>query len=137
MNSLNHQNLPIIVSYPEAIFEKVISQEQLKNNSFDIKLSDKISIDFLNECLQEYNFERVDFVIEPGQYSVRGGIVDVFSFSNESPFRIEFFDEEIESIRTFDINSQRSKEKQKHISIVPRFPIFSDNAQEEYIRVFT
>lgn len=133
LNSLNHQNLPIIVSYPEAIFEKVISQEQLKNNSFDIKLSDKISIDFLNECLQEFNFERVDFVIEPGQYSVRGGIVDVFSFSNESPFRIEFFDEEIESIRTFDINSQRSKEKQKHISIVPRFPIFSDNAKESIL----
>ena len=88
LNSLNHNNFPIIISYPEAIFEKVISQEQLKNNSFDIKLGDKISIDFLNDCLQEYNFERVDFVIEPGQYSVRGGIVDVFSFSNESPFRI-------------------------------------------------
>lgn len=133
LNSLNHHNLPIIVSYPEAIFEKVISQEQLKNNSFDINLGDKISIDFLNDCLQEYNFERVDFVIEPGQYSVRGGIVDVFSFSSESPFRIEFFDEEIESIRTFDINSQRSKDKQKSISIVPLFPILSDNAYESIL----
>ena len=133
LNSFKHQNLPIIVSYAEAIFEKVISQEQLNNNTFDIKLSDKLSIDFLNECLQEYNFERVDFVIEPGQYSVRGGIVDVFSFSNESPFRIEFFDEEIESIRTFDINSQRSKEKQNQISIVPQFPVFSDKAKESIL----
>ena len=133
LNSLNHHNLPIIVSYPEAIFEKVVSQEQLKNNSFDINVGDKLSIDFLNDCLQEYNFERVDFVIEPGQYSVRGGLVDVFSFSNESPFRIEFFDEEIESIRTFDINSQRSKEKQKQISIVPLFPVVSDNAYESIL----
>jgi len=130
LNKLNHKKHPIIVSYPEAIFEKVISQEQLKNNSFDIKVNDKVSLEFLNECLQEYHFERVDFVIEPGQYSIRGGIVDVFSFSNEKPFRIEFFDEEIESIRTFDINSQRSIEKKKDISIVPRFPVFSDNGQE-------
>ncbi len=133
LNSLNHKNLPIIVSYPEAIFEKVISQEQLKNNSLDIQTNDSISIDFLNDCLQEYQFEMVDFVIEPGQYSIRGGIVDIFSFSNELPYRIEFFDEEVESIRTFDINSQRSKEKQKKISIVPRFPVFSDNSQESIL----
>lgn len=133
LNSLNHNNLPIIVSYPEAIFEKVISQEQLKNNSLDIQTNDSISIDFLNDCLQEYHFEMVDFVIEPGQYSIRGGIVDIFSFSNELPYRIEFFDEEVESIRTFDINSQRSKEKQKKISIVPRFPVFSDNSQESIL----
>ena len=133
LNSLNHKNLPIIVSYPEAIFEKVISQEQLKNNSLDIQTNDSISIDFLNDCLQEYHFEMVDFVIEPGQYSIRGGIVDIFSFSNELPYRIEFFDEEVESIRTFDINSQRSKEKQKKISIVPRFPVFSDNSQESIL----
>ena len=133
LNSLNHRNLPIIVSYPEAIFEKVISQEQLKNNSLDIQVNDSISIDFLNDCLQEYHFELVDFVIEPGQYSIRGGIVDIFSFSNELPYRIEFFDEDVESIRTFDINTQRSKDKQKKVSIVPRFPIFSDKAQESIL----
>ena len=133
LNSLNHRNLPIIVSYPEAILEKVISQEQLKNNSLDIQVNDSISIDFLNDCLQEYHFELVDFVIEPGQYSIRGGIVDIFSFSNELPYRIEFFDEDVESIRTFDINTQRSKDKQKKVSIVPRFPIFSDKAQESIL----
>ncbi len=133
LNSLNHRKLPIIVSYPEAIFEKVISQEQLKNNSLDIQVNDSISIELLNDYLQEYHFELVDFVIEPGQYSIRGGIVDIFSFSNELPYRIEFFDEDVESIRTFDINTQRSKDKQKKVSIVPRFPIFSDKAQESIL----
>ena len=133
LNSLNHRNLPIIVSYPEAIFEKVISQEQLKNNSLDIQVNDSISIELLNDYLQEYHFELVDFVIEPGQYSIRGGIVDIFSFSNELPYRIEFFDEDVESIRTFDINTQRSKDKQKKVSIVPRFPVFSDKAQESIL----
>ena len=117
LNKINRQKQSIIISYPEAIFEKVISQEQLKNNSLDIQTNDSISIDFLNDCLQEYHFEMVDFVIEPGQYSIRGGIVDIFSFSNELPYRIEFFDEEVESIRTFDINSQRSKEKQKKLAL--------------------
>ncbi|MGC6469832.1 MAG: transcription-repair coupling factor [Flavobacteriales bacterium] len=133
LKTLNHQSQPLIVSYPEAIFEKVISQEQLKQNSFDIQVGDSISIDFLNDCLQEYDFERVDFVIEPGQYSIRGGIVDIFSFSNEFPYRIEFFDEDVESIRTFDINSQRSTDKQSIMSIVPKFPVFSDNEQESIL----
>lgn len=133
LKTLNHHSQPLIVSYPEAIFEKVISQEQLKQNSFDIQVGDSISIDFLNDCLQEYDFERVDFVIEPGQYSIRGGIVDIFSFSNEFPYRIEFFDEDVESIRTFDINSQRSTDKQSNMSIVPKFPVFSDNEQESIL----
>ncbi|MGC6491000.1 MAG: transcription-repair coupling factor [Flavobacteriales bacterium] len=133
LKTLNHQSQPLIVSYPEAIFEKVISQEQLKQNSFDIQVGDSISIDFLNDCLQEYDFKRVDFVIEPGQYSIRGGIVDIFSFSNEFPYRIEFFDEDVESIRTFDINSQRSTDKQSIMSIVPKFPVFSDNEQESIL----
>ncbi len=137
LNKLNHKRQPIIISYGDAVFEKVISQKQLKSNSLDVKTGDSLSIEFVNECLQEYKFERVDFVVEPGQYSVRGGIVDVFSFSNELPYRIEFFDEEVESIRTFDINSQRSKEKKKQLSIVPNVQIqFLDESQEsilEYI----
>lgn len=133
LNNLNQRKCPIIISYPEAIFEKVISQEQLKNYSLDIKQNDQIAIEFLNDCLEDYQFQRVDFVIEPGQYSIRGGIVDVFSFSSELPFRIEFFDQEVESIRTFDINTQLSLEKQKKISIVPRFPALSDNAKESIL----
>lgn len=127
LNSLNHQRYPIIVSYPEALFEKVVSQKHLKKNSLDVKRGDLLSIDFLNDTLQEYGFERVDFVVEPGQYSVRGGIVDVFSFSNELPYRMEFFDEEIESIRTFDINTQLSKETHRKFCIVP-------NVQEQLLQ---
>ena len=102
LNKINRQKQSIIISYPEAIFEKVINQKQLSNKSLDIQKGDELSIRFINECLQEYNFEKVEFVVEPGQYSVRGGIIDVFSFSNENPYRIEFFDEEIESIQRMD-----------------------------------
>jgi transcription-repair coupling factor (superfamily II helicase) len=127
LNTLNHQRYPIIVSYPEALFEKVVSQKHLKQNSLDVKRGDTLSIDFLNDTLQEYGFERVDFVVEPGQYAVRGGIVDIFSFSNELPYRMEFFDEEVESIRTFDINSQLSKVSHRSFSIVP-------NVQEQLLQ---
>ena len=127
LNTLNHQRYPIIVSYPEALFEKVVSQKHLKKNSLDVKKGDTLSIDFLNETLQEYGFERVDFVVEPGQYSIRGGIVDIFSFSNEQPYRMEFFDDEIESIRTFDINTQLSQETHSKFCIVP-------NVQEQLLQ---
>jgi transcription-repair coupling factor (superfamily II helicase) len=75
-------------------------------------VEDKISIDFINEVLFEYEFKRVDFITEPGEFSVRGGIVDVFSFSNDNPYRIEFWDE-VESIRSFDVATQLSLEKKK------------------------
>ena len=77
------------------------------------------AIDFINETLFEYNFKRVDFVTEPGEFSVRGGIVDVFSFSNDHPYRIEFFGNEVDSIRSFDVETQLSVEKLKKISIMP------------------
>jgi transcription-repair coupling factor (superfamily II helicase) len=82
-------------------------------------VEDKISIDFINEVLFEYEFKRVDFITEPGEFSVRGGIVDVFSFSNDNPYRIEFFGDEVESIRSFDVATQLSLEKQKKITIIP------------------
>ena len=94
-----------------------------------------MSIPFINECLQEYKFEKVEFVVEPGQYSVRGGIIDVFSYSNEDPFRIEFFDKEIESIRTFDLNSQRSKKQITKASIVPNIQTqFNDEEQQSILK---
>tara|TARA_B100000683_G_scaffold54023_1_gene51606 strand:- start:3430 stop:6753 length:3324 start_codon:yes stop_codon:yes gene_type:complete len=127
LNTLNHHRHPIIVSYPEALFEKVVSQKHLKQNSLDVKRGDTFSINFLNETLQEYGFDRVDFVIEPGQYSIRGGILDVFSFSNEQPYRMEFFDDEIESIRTFNINTQLSQETHNKFCIVP-------NVQEQLLQ---
>jgi transcription-repair coupling factor (superfamily II helicase) len=109
----------IIVSYAEAIFEKVVTKKVLEKNTLKVSIGDKISIDFVNEILFEYNFKRVDFVAEPGEFSVRGGIIDVFSFSNDNPYRIEFFGDEIDSIRTFDVETQLSVDRQKKITIIP------------------
>ena len=121
LSSLNHTSeLPkIVVTYPEAIAEKVINRQDLEKNTLAITQNTKLSIDFINEFLYEYDFERVDFVYEPGQFAIRGGIVDIFSFSNDLPYRIEFFGDEIESIRTFDIESQLSVSKIHTVTIVP------------------
>jgi transcription-repair coupling factor (superfamily II helicase) len=121
LSSLNHTaELPkIVVTYPEAIAEKVINRQDLEKNTLPITQNTKLSIDFINEFLYEYDFERVDFVYEPGQFAIRGGIVDIFSFSNDLPYRVEFFGDEIESIRTFDIESQLSVSKIHTVTIVP------------------
>lgn len=120
LNRINSRKKPaIIVSYAEAIFEKVVTKKDLEKNTLKISVNDKIAIDFINEVLFEYNFKRVDFVTEPGEFSVRGGIIDVFSFSNDNPYRIEFFGNEVDSIRSFDVETQLSIEKQKKISIIP------------------
>ena len=120
LNRINSRKKPaIIVSYVDAIFEKVVTRRELEKNTLKLAVSDKVSIDFINETLFEYNFKRVDFVTEPGEFSVRGGIVDVFSFSNDHPYRIEFFGNEVDSIRSFDVETQLSVEKLKKISIIP------------------
>ena len=120
LNRINSRKKPsIIVSYPDALFEKVVTRKELDKNTLKISLNDQIQIDFVNEVLFEYNFKRVDFVAEPGEFSVRGGIIDVFSFSNDNPYRIEFFGNEIDSIRTFDVETQLSLETKKKITIVP------------------
>jgi len=120
LNRINSRKKPaVIVTYPEALFEKVVTRKELDKNTLKIAIGDQISIDFVNEVLFEYEFKRVDFITEPGEFSVRGGILDVFSFSNENPFRIEFFGNEIDSIRTFDVETQLSIEKQKKITIIP------------------
>ncbi len=120
LNRINSRKKPsIIVSYPEALFEKVVTRKELEKNTLKVSVNDQISIDFINEVLFEYNFKRVDFVSEPGEFSVRGGIVDVFSFSNDNPYRIEFFGNEVDSIRTFDVETQLSIQPQKKISIIP------------------
>lgn len=120
LNRINSRKKPaIIVSYTDAIFEKVVTRKELDRNTLKVQVNDKLSIDFINETLFEYNFKRVDFVSEPGEFSVRGGIIDVFSFSNDIPYRIEFFGDEVDSIRTFDIETQLSKEKVTKITIIP------------------
>ncbi len=120
LNRINSRKKPaIIVTYPEAVFEKVVTKKELDKNTLKVSVGDKISIDFINEVLFEYEFKRVDFITEPGEFSVRGGIIDVFSFSNDNPYRIEFFGNEVDSLRTFDVETQLSIEKQKKITIIP------------------
>ncbi len=120
LNRINSRKKPaVIVTYPDALFEKVVTRKELDKNTLKIKLDDSLSLDFLNEVLFEYQFNRVDFVTEPGEFSVRGGIVDVFSFSHDEPYRIEFFGDEVESIRTFDVETQLSTEKVKKITVIP------------------
>ncbi|MFY0482302.1 transcription-repair coupling factor [Flavobacterium sp. PLA-1-15] len=120
LNRINSRKKPaIIVTYPEAIFEKVVTKKELDKNTLKVSVGDQISIDFINEVLFEYEFKRVDFITEPGEFSVRGGIIDVFSFSNDNPYRIEFFGNEVDSIRSFDVETQLSIERQKKIIIIP------------------
>lgn len=120
LNRINSRKKPaVIVTYPDALFEKVVTRKELQKNTLKIKIDDTLSLDFLNEVLFEYKFKRVDFVTEPGEFSVRGGIVDVFSFSHDEPYRIEFFGDEVDSIRTFDVETQLSTEKVDKISIIP------------------
>jgi transcription-repair coupling factor (superfamily II helicase) len=109
----------IIVTYPESVMEKVVSRKNLKKNTFTINKGDKISLEFLEEMLHEYNFTRTDFVYEPGQYSIRGSIADVFSYSADLPYRIDFFSEEVETIRSFNTDDQLSVNIHKQVSIIP------------------
>ncbi|GAA4890551.1 transcription-repair coupling factor [Flaviramulus aquimarinus] len=120
LNRINSQKKPaIIVTYPDALFEQVVTRKELERNTLKVGVNDNLSIDFVNEVLFEYQFKRVDFVTEPGEFSVRGGIVDVFSFSHDEPYRIEFFGDEVDSIRTFDVETQLSIEQIKKINIIP------------------
>lgn len=120
LNRINSRKKPaVIVTYPDALFEKVVTRKELDRSTLKIAVGDLLSIDFVNEVLFEYKFKRVDFVTEPGEFSVRGGIIDVFSFSNDEPYRIEFFGDEIDSIRSFDVETQLSTEKVKKISVMP------------------
>lgn len=108
-----------ICTYPEAMVEKVVDMEELRQNTLSVNVGEKLSIAFIEQALAEYGFDRVDFVHEPGQYSVRGGIVDVFSFSENRPFRLDFFGDEVDSIRHFDLASQLSVDRMQTVEIVP------------------
>ncbi len=120
LNRINSRKKPaLIITYPDALFEKVVTRKELEKNTLKISVNDTLSLDFVNEVLFEYHFKRVDFVTEPGEFSVRGGIVDVFSFSNDEPYRIEFFGDEVDSIRTFDVETQLSTDQIKKISVIP------------------
>lgn len=115
-----------IVTYPDALAEKVVSRKNLKDKTLKLGVAERVDTGFITDVLSSYGFEYVDYVYEPGQYAVRGSIIDVFSFSSEYPFRIDFFGDEVESIRTFEVESQLSKEKKENIVIVPDLGLAND-----------
>ena len=109
----------ILCTYPEALTEKVADRERLSDSVLKLRRGDNLSTAFVEEALRECRFERVEFVYEPGQYSVRGGIVDIFSYSDNKPYRIDFFGDEIDSIRPFDVGTQLSTGTLDEVEIVP------------------
>ncbi len=121
LNRINHKAASgeLIVTYPEALTEKVINKKSLTSNTLSVKMGEKLDVGFLTELLQTYDFEKADFVYEAGQFAVRGGIIDVFSYAHDLPYRIELFGDEVDSIRTFDPVSQLSEESVKQINIIP------------------
>lgn len=115
----NNKGHEIVLTYPDALSEKVINKRSLASNTFKITLSEKLDMQFLEDFLHTYDFEKTDFVYEAGQFAVRGGIIDIFSFAHELPFRIELFGDEVDGIRTFEPGSQLSVESQESVSIIP------------------
>jgi len=130
-----HKN-KFIVSYPEAIAEKVVSEKVFHQHSLQIKKGETLSVDFVIDMLFEYHFTRTDFVAEPGQFAVRGGIIDIFSFSNDYPFRVEFFGDEVETIRSFDPSTQLSVDPLDHITVVPDMILQEGISQRESLLTF-
>lgn len=119
INTPNKEAKLIIITYPEAFSEKVINKRSLISHTFSAKIGDKLDTLFLEELLLGYDFEKTDFVYDPGQFSVRGGIMDIFSFSSDRAYRIELYGDEIESIRSFNTESQLSEKPLQAISIIP------------------
>ena len=108
-----------IVSYPEAVAEMVVTRKRLDDRTLTLKQGQTVGIDDICKTLREFGFREVDYVYEPGQFALRGSIFDVFSFSHEFPFRLDFFGDEIDSVRTFEVENQLSKERCDRADIVP------------------
>ena len=126
----------IVVSYPEALFEKVVDPAILEANKIIITKDEKLDVDTMIEILVDYGFIRTDFVYEPGQFSIRGGIIDIFSYENEWPYRIELFDDEVESIRTFNPINQLSIQNIATVSIIPNINVkFKQNQKVQLFDV--
>ena len=108
-----------IVTYPDALAEMVVTRKQLDARRLTLEQQQTISVDAICKTLREFGFREVDYVYEPGQFALRGSILDVYSYSHEFPFRLDFFGDEIDSIRTFEVENQLSKERCDHVDIVP------------------
>jgi transcription-repair coupling factor (superfamily II helicase) len=123
-------NKKIVVTYPEALFEKVVMAKTLQLNIIQIKTNDHLDLNALMQQMVDYGFERTDFVYEPGQFALRGGILDIYSFGNEKPYRIELFGEEVDSIRLFDPASQLSERKLLQVNIIPNVTTQFEDTQK-------
>lgn len=123
--------LKVLVTYPAALAERVVSETALNELAYTLRQGDRISISSLEKLLAKYDFQRSDFVYEPGQFSVRGSIVDIYSFAEENPIRLDFFGNEVETIRYFDLETQLSNEMADKITIVP------DISRQEMVQVRT
>ncbi len=124
-------NKNIIITYPEALFEKVVLSKTLSDNIISIKQGDTLDVNGILGKFVDYGFERTDFVYEPGQFAVRGGILDIYSFGNEKPYRIELFGNEVDSIRIFDPETQLSERKLLQVNIIPNVDILQNETGEK------
>jgi transcription-repair coupling factor (superfamily II helicase) len=124
-------NKNIVITYPEALFEKVVLSKTLSENIISIKQGDTLDVNGILGKFVDYGFERTDFVYEPGQFAVRGGILDIYSFGNEKPYRIELFGNEVDSIRIFDPETQLSERKLLQVNIIPNVDILQNEAGEK------
>jgi transcription-repair coupling factor (superfamily II helicase) len=124
-------NKNIIITYPEALFEKVVLSKTLSENIISIKQGDELDVNGILGKFVDYGFERTDFVYEPGQFAVRGGILDIYSFGNEKPYRIELFGNEVDSIRIFDPETQLSERKLLQVNIIPNVDILQNETGEK------
>ncbi|MBQ9639939.1 MAG: transcription-repair coupling factor [Bacteroidaceae bacterium] len=108
-----------VVTYPDAVAEKVVSRRDLSLCTIPVKVGSLFDLNLLEQKLLELGMQRTDYVYEPGQFAIRGSIVDIYSYSNETPFRVDFFGDEVDSIRTFDVQTQLSQEKVEAMTVVP------------------
>ena len=132
----NQGNKKILITYPEALVEKVVGANVLNAHTISIKVNDKLLTDDLMEQLVGYGFERTDFVYEPGQFAMRGGIFDIYSFGNEKPYRIELFGDEVDSIRIFDPETQLSERKLLQVNLIPKFDQRATDAALQHLLTF-
>ena len=119
LSHATHHDLLYIVTYPEALAEMVVTRKQLDARRLTLTQDQSISVDSICKTLREFGFREVDYVYEPGQFALRGSILDVYSYSHEFPFRLDFFGNDIDSIRTFEVENQLSKERCNSVDIVP------------------
>lgn len=137
LDRIRREKRVLVVTYPTALTEMVVTRQLLEKNTLRLQRGEKISIAFITDLLDTYGFERTDYVYEAGQYAVRGGIVDVFSFAHEHPYRLEFFGDDVDSIRTFDALTQLSLKNIDHLTIIPNVQgkLLSEN-RESFLNYF-